>query len=112
MEIITFLPASVVGYKIFGVISSNKSRLWRKFPKIDFHFIEIFPSLKLRFNGKVLHFHHWFNLSILLILSILINMDFLDYTVIKGLMVGGVIQGLKTAKPRNIYYSKNREVKY
>lgn len=105
MEYISILPAAALGYLTFKVTTHPTSRLRRKLPNIKTKRVQVFPVIRVNLFGRVIHFHHWINFSILLILSVFITGGVLDYIVTKGLLLGGIIHGLTLPKEhRKIIY--------
>lgn len=67
--------------------------------------LHVFPVFRMRIFGRVIHFHHWVNLSILLGLSFFITSGILTYLITKGVLLGGIIHGLRLPKEhRKIIY--------
>ncbi len=60
--------------------------------------------------GRTIHFHHWFNFSVLLAISAFSNMGLLDHGITRGLLLGGVIQGLRLPKEHRKLIYKNSEL--
>ena len=105
MDLLTFLPATLLGYKLFNLVTDEeKSRIARKIPQIKVWRLQISPSIRIFVRGRIIHLHHWLSLSILLTFSIFLNMGFLDYMFTKGLMFGGVIQGLTFPDFKDVFY--------
>lgn len=105
MEYLSILPATVLGYLTFQVTTHPDSRFRRKLPNIKTKRIQIFPVIRINLFGRVIHFHHWVNFSILLILSFFISVGILDFVVTKGILLGGIIHGLTLPKEhRKIFY--------
>ena len=94
MEHLSLIPATALGYLTFKATTHPTSRFRRKLPNIRTKRIQLFPVIRFYLFGRVFHLHHWINFSFLLILSLFITNNFLDFTVTQGLLLGGVIQGL------------------
>ena len=94
MENLSILPATALGYLTFKVTTHPTSRFRRKLPNIKTKRVQVFPVIRINLFGRVIHFHHWINFSILLILSIFITGNILDYVVTKGILLGGIVHGL------------------
>lgn len=94
MEYLSIIPATALGFLTLKVTTHPQSRIRRKLPNIKTRRVQVFPVIRFYFFGRVIHLHHWINFSILLILSIFITGNILDYVVTKGLLLGGIIQGL------------------
>lgn len=94
MEHLSILPATALGYLTLKATTHPTSRFRRKLPNIKTRRIQFFPVIRFYLFGRVIHLHHWINFSILLILSIFITGNILDFMVTKGLLLGGIIHGL------------------
>ena len=94
MEHLSLIPATALGYLTFKATTHPTSRIRRKLPNVKTKRVQLFPVIRFYLFGRVFHLHHWINFSILLILSLFITNNFLDFTVTQGLLLGGVIQGL------------------
>lgn len=94
MDFISFLPAAVLGYTSLHYTTHPGSYIRNRLPDVKISKLQIFPCLKIFVRGHVLHFHHWFNFSVLLIISVFISNGVLDSTFTRGFLVGGALQGL------------------
>src|SRR3989338_4255692 len=94
MEYLSLIPSIALGYLTLKVTTHPTAGFRKKLPNIKSRRVQIFPVIRFYFFGRVIHLHHWINFSLLLILSIFITGGILDYMVTKGLLLGGVIQGL------------------
>lgn len=114
MEILSIVPATAAGFLTLTVATHPRSVIWRKTPHIKIRRIQIFPSLRIRVGGRIIHFHHWLNLSILLIVSNFISGGILTELTTKGFLLGGILQGLFLGKDnfRLIYKGPHPFVKY
>lgn len=105
MDLLTFLPATFLGYKFFKVVSDDRrSTVAKQRPQIKIWRFQFSPNLRVFVKGRVIHMHHWINLSILLTFTFFLNMGFMDYMFTKGLMVGGILQGLTFPDFKNVVY--------
>ncbi len=105
MDILSIIPATILGYLTFRATAHPTSRLRKKLPNVRVKRVQIFPVLRINIFGRVIHFHHWMNFSILLILSFFISVGILDFVVTKGILLGGIIHGLMLPKEhRKIVY--------
>ena len=105
MEHLSLIPATALGYLTFKATTHPTSRIRRKLPNIKTKRVQLFPVIRFYLFGRVIHLHHWINFSILLILSLFISNNFLDFTVTQGLLLGGIIQGLTLPKEhRKVVY--------
>ena len=98
MDHLSILPATAVGYYTFKMATLPTSKWRKKMPNLKIKRIQFFPVIRIYMFGRIFHFHHWFNFSLLLAYAAFANAGFLDYTVTKGIMLGGIIQGLTLPK--------------
>ena len=94
MEQLSLIPATALGYLTLKATTHPTSHFRRKLPNIKTRRVQLFPVIRFYLFGRVFHLHHWINFSILLLLSLFISNNFLDFTVTQGLLLGGIIQGL------------------
>lgn len=105
MEILSLIPATALGYYTFKATTHPSSRIRRRLPNVRVKRVQVFPVLRINLFGRVIHFHHWINLSILLGLSFFMSLGILDFMVTRGILLGGIIQGLTMPKGhRKIIY--------
>lgn len=106
LEYLVILPATLAGYLIFKATTNPTARIRRKMPNVIIkERLHLFPVFRMRIFGRVIHFHHWVNLSILLGLSFFITSGILTYLITKGVLLGGIIHGLRLPKEhRKIMY--------
>lgn len=98
MEVLSLLPATALGYLTFKATSHPNSRIRRKLPNVKVKRVQVFPVVRIYLFGKVFHLHHWFGFSLLLAISAFSNVSVLDHVVTRGLLLGGIIQGLTLPK--------------
>ncbi len=98
MEYLSIVPATALGYLTLRATSHPTSRIRRKLPNVRVKRLQIFPVVRLYIFGRVIHLHHWFAFSIILVFSAFISFGILDYVFTKGLLLGGIIQGLSLPK--------------
>lgn len=105
MEYLSIIPATALGYLTFRATTHPTSRIRRKLPNVKVKRVQFFPVIRIFIFGRVIHLHHWFSFSILLFISAFISFSILDYMFTKGLLLGGIIQGLTLPKEhRKIIY--------
>lgn len=105
MEYLSLIPATALGYLTLRVTTHPTSRIRKKMPNIKTGRVQVFPVLRLKIFGRVIHVHHWISFSILLLFSFFITTGILDFMVTKGLLLGGIIQGLTLPKEhRKVVY--------
>lgn len=96
MEFASFLPATIFGYIAFHAATHPHSKINRKLPTIKKGRIQISPSIRINITeDMVVHFHHWFNLTLILIVSLFITSAVLDSFLTRGFLVGAILQGLQ-----------------
>jgi len=106
LQVLNFLLASIVGYIFVYFYSHPKSFIHRKLPKLKIKSFQFFPSMTITISGKVIHLHHWLGFSIILVVSIFVNSGILSLLFTKGLLSGGIIQGVFTPKSFKLIYKK------
>lgn len=105
MEYLSIVPATALGYLTFRTTTHPSSRIRRKLPNLKVKRLQLFPVFRVYMFRRVIHFHHWFAFSIILIISAFISFGVLDYMFTKGLLLGGIIHGLSLPKEhRRIIY--------
>lgn len=104
MDLLSFLPASLVGFLAFKYISHPKHKLSHFRPQIRLWRLQVSPCLKLYVRGRVVHVHHWLSLTIILTITLVINAGVLDMAFFKGAMFGGILQGLTFPDKLDIIY--------
>lgn len=104
MEYVYALITTFVSYKVCNLFTHPNSKIWKRFPHLRIKRVELLPSIRVFVKGKTVHFHHWFNLSLLLGISIFISGGILDSWITRGALIGGIIQGLSIPEARKIIY--------
>lgn len=105
MEYLSIVPATALGYLTFRAATHPTSRIRRKLPNVKVKRVQVFPVLRIHLFDRVFHMHHWFSFSILLVISSFASIAILDQVFTKGLLLGGIIQGLTLPKGhRQIIY--------
>lgn len=98
MEVLSLLPTTVLGYLTFRATSHPASRIRRRLPNVKLKRVQVFPVIRAQVFGRTIHLHHWFGFSLLLAISAFSNVSVLDHVVTRGLLLGGIIQGLTLPK--------------
>lgn len=93
MDFFTFTLSSVASFFTFNFLTGRKYRIFNNLPKLRIKFLQLFPSIKIFIRGRTIHLHHWFNLSIILVITIIINAGVLDTLFARGIILGGLVQG-------------------
>lgn len=98
MEVLSLLPATALGYLTFRATSHPSSKLRRKLPNVKVKRVQIFPVIRLQAFNRVIHLHHWFAFFLILATSPFANLGIFEHIFAKGLLLGGIIQGLTLPK--------------
>lgn len=53
------------------------------------------PNIRIHSKGRIYHIHHWAILTLVTALTLLNYEGFQYVTIIKGIAIGGIIQGLR-----------------
>lgn len=101
------LLTTIVSFFVCNLLTHPQSKIWQKLPRLKLKRFDIFPSIRISIKGKIIHFHHWFNFSVLLVVSVFVSDGILDNWTARSILLGGVIQGLATPSARKIIYSKD-----
>ncbi len=107
MNYIFFLLSIILGYIFNRSLSKRGGIINNRLPCIKIKFLQIGPNLKIHFKNKSLHIHHWITYSVVLIVTLTLNTGFLDTLFSKGLLIGGILQGLTFPDWRKILTSNN-----
>lgn len=92
------ISTTALGYLTFRATTHPTSRIRRKMPNLNVKRVQLFPVLRVRAFGRIIHFHHWFNLSVLLASTAFVNMGVLELPLARSLLLGGIIHGLTLPK--------------
>ena len=107
MDALSIIPATAVGYLTLRAATHPTSRIRKRMPNVRVKRVQFFPVLRINAFGKMIHFHHWVSFSILLAISGFTQIGILDHSIVRGLLIGGVIQGLTLPKGhRKVYPCK------
>jgi hypothetical protein len=90
----TLLFSVPVGYFFFLYIS-HPDKKKHKIPKIGIWNIEILPNFRIHIGSKTYHFHHWFVFALIILIPLLLAENFSYPIILKGLLIGGILQGLR-----------------
>lgn len=105
MEILSLVPATALGYFTLRATTHPNSKIRRKLPNIKTKRFQVFPVIRVNLFGRVFHLHHWLSFSMILALANFMPLGFLESTFSKGVLLGGIIQGLRLPRGhRNIIY--------
>lgn len=110
MHVFYFLLALIAGFIICDIVTHPERRLRRKGGRIRIGPVQIYPTLRISIRRRTIWFHHWFNFLVLLIIStFFVSGGILGYTVVKGFLAGGVLQGLTRYPDRRNFFSREQE---
>jgi len=105
MEYLSIIPATALGYLASRTVTHPTSRIRRKMPVIKTKRVQVFPVLRIKVFGRVVHLHHWIYFSVILAVSFFVSLGIVDFIVTKGILLGGIIHGLSVPKEhRRIIY--------
>lgn len=90
----TFLFSIWLGYVLFLYLTHPEKKK-NKIPQLKVWKIELLPNIRIHYKGKIYWIHHWTILTLVTALTLLNYEGFQYLTVIKGVAIGGVIQGLR-----------------
>lgn len=105
MDYLSLVPATALGYLTFRATTHPNARIRKRLPNLKLKRVQVFPVISVRAFGSNIHFHHWVSFSLLLALSGLTQIGILDHFVTRGLLLGGVIQGLTLPKGHKRVFS-------
>ncbi|MDZ4209648.1 MAG: hypothetical protein U1C56_00550 [Candidatus Curtissbacteria bacterium] len=108
-----FLIAGILsGFLIMHWFTGLRSKIRRKMPNIKIKRFDLCPYFRVSIKGRIIHFHHWFNFTLLLVISAVFAPGFLADLFPKGFLIGGIIQGLIAFKARSLIYRAQESYKY
>ena len=91
----TFLFSIWLGYVLFLYLT-HPDKKKHKVPQIKIgNRIELLPNIRIHYKSKTYHIHHWAILTLVTVITLLNYEGFQYVTLIKGLAIGGIIQGLR-----------------
>lgn len=79
-------------------------------PNIKTKRVQVFPVLRIKVFGRVIHLHHWIYFSIILLVSFFVSLGVMDYIVTKGVLLGTIIHGLTLPKKHRKIIYKNHSL--
>jgi len=106
MNYVLFTTSILLGYIINRSLSKDGSKINKYLPFIKIRFIQFCPSIKINIGKRYIHLHHWLTYSIVLIITLTLNAGVLDTLFSKGLLVGGILQGLTFPDWKTIVVNK------
>lgn len=110
MDYLSLIPATALGYLASRTITHPTSRIRKKMPNIKTRRVQVFPVIRFKILGRVIHFHHWIYFSIILLVSFFVSLGIFDFIVTKGVLLGGIIHGLTIPKKHRKIIYKNHSL--
>lgn len=110
MEYLSVVPAVALGYLGSRMFTHPTSRIRKKMPNIKTKRVQVFPVLRFKIFGRVIHLHHWISFSVILIVSFFVSLSIVDYIVTKGVLLGAIIHGLTIPKRHRKIFYKNHSL--
>lgn len=92
--IFTFLFSIWLGYVLFLYLTHPEKKK-HKIPKVRVWKVELLPNIRIHFRGRIYHIHHWTILMLVAIATLVNYEGFQFLTIVKGVAIGGTIQGLR-----------------
>lgn len=90
----TFLFSVWLGYVLF-LYFTHPEKKKHKVPQLRIWRVELMPNIRIHSKSKIYHIHHWVILTLVTAITLLNYEGFQYLTVIKGIAIGGIIQGLR-----------------
>jgi hypothetical protein len=106
MNVLFFFCSILLGYVINRSLSKDGHRIKKRLPFIKIKFIQFCPNVKIHVGNKYIWVHHWITYSIVLIITLTLNVGVLDTLITKGVLVGGILQGLTFPDWKNVVINK------
>lgn len=108
MEYLSLIPATALGYLGSRMFTHPSSSIRKSMPNIKTKRVQIFPVLRFKIGGRVIHLHHWIYFSLILIVSFFVSLGVVNLLVTKGVLLGATIHGLTLPKKhRKIIYKSH-----
>ncbi|HBQ50783.1 hypothetical protein A3B42_02655 [Candidatus Daviesbacteria bacterium RIFCSPLOWO2_01_FULL_38_10] len=111
MEYLSLVPATALGYLTFRATTHPFSRFRRRMPNIKVKRVQVFPVIRVRMFDRWVHLHHWMSFSFLLALSGFVSIGILDHVLTRGVLLGGIIQGLSIPKAHRKFIYREPQIK-
>lgn len=96
--VLLFFLSVYIGYLIFLYFNDpikNPLKKKKRLPQLGYKNIEILPYFRVHIKTKTYHIHHWLTLTVITAIT-LISLDSMQHLlVLKGVAVGGIVQGLR-----------------
>jgi len=89
----SIILVAVVSYYFHILFTNPNSYVYKRLPRLKSERIEFFPNIRITVKGRIVHLHHWLFLSIIFVISVVVNGGILDAFYTKGYLLGGIVQG-------------------
>jgi len=106
MNYLLFVISIFLGFIFNLSITKKGSKINRNLPLIKVRFIQFCPSVKIHMRSRYIQIHHWLTYSIVLIVTLTLNAGVFDTLFSKGLLLGGILQGLTFSDWKTIIVKK------
>ena len=102
------LIGSLVSFSVLHYTSHPKSRVHKRIPMKKLFNVQLSPHINFSIKRRVIHFHHWMIFSPIYVVAQTGDHGIMSAAVIKGMLIGGIIQGLMY-KDRFKFIFKNQD---
>lgn len=85
---------TLLGFSFFWMTSHPKSPVNKKLPEKNIKNLSYSPHIRIKKEGKAYRLHHWTIFSFLYLPLIFIKKGFLKSKIMRGFILGSIIQGL------------------
>lgn len=106
MPYLIFILSFVSGFILNNLLTKPNAYLNKRIPKVKVKFIQLLPSLKVKFGKRTIHIHHWIGYSIILVITITLKLDLFSTLYARGYFAGSIIQGLTFPDWKKIVYKE------
>ena len=106
MNYFLFTLSIILSYRFNKSLSKRGYKINNRLPHIKIKFLQLGPNFKILLKNKTIHIHHWLTYTIILIITLTIDLGILGTLFSKGFLVGGIIQGLSFPDWRKIIIQK------
>lgn len=108
--VLNLLPL-MAGYFVTKLATHPAGRVRKKWPRMKFGKLELFPCVRIHGKDRTFHLHHWLYMPIVLLISIPLENKFLDSSLTRAFLMGGSVQGFFiNKKARRLIYKNPLEV--
>lgn len=105
----TLIFSIILGY-LFFLYLSHPQKKKHKVPKISLgKHLDILPNVRLHKGKKTYHFHHWLLFTLAIAIPVIIYEQFPYPMIVRGMLVGGILQGLRYSDRFKFRYPREWE---